>query len=62
MFEDGIKQEITFFTRGRQSIALSLLLDSSASMDNHLPMLHAAATNLVHRLGPSDLAQDRRFR
>ncbi len=57
VFEDGIKQDVTFFTRGRQSIALSLLIDSSASMVDHLPMLHAAATNLVHRLGPSDLAQ-----
>jgi Ca-activated chloride channel family protein len=57
VFEDGIKQDVTFFTRGRQSIALSLLLDSSASMVDHLPMLHAAATNMVHRLGPSDVAQ-----
>ena len=57
VFEDGIKQDVTFFTRGRQSIALSLLIDSSASMVDHLPMLHTAATNLVHSLGPSDVAQ-----
>jgi Ca-activated chloride channel family protein len=57
VFEDGIKQDVTFFSRGRQSIALSLLLDSSASMGDHLPKLHAAATNLVHRLEPSDVAQ-----
>lgn len=57
VFEDGIQQDVTFFTRERQPIALSLLLDSSASMGNHLSMLHAAATNLVQRLGPSDVAQ-----
>jgi VWFA-related protein len=57
VFEDGIKQDVTFFTRERQSLALSLLLDSSASMGDHLPMLLAAATALVQRLGPSDVAQ-----
>jgi Ca-activated chloride channel family protein len=57
VFEDGIKQDVAFFARERQSIALSLLLDSSASMEDHLPVLHAAATNFVRRLGLSDVAQ-----
>jgi Ca-activated chloride channel family protein len=57
VFEDGIEQDVTFFTRERQSIALSLLLDSSASMGDHLSTLHAAATNLVQRLSPTDVAQ-----
>ena len=55
--EDGVKQELTFFNRQPQPIALSLLLDSSASMEQHLPMLQTAATNFVRRLKPSDLAQ-----
>ena len=57
VFEDGVKQELTFFNRQPQPIALSLLLDSSASMEQHLPMLQTAATNFVRRLKPSDLAQ-----
>jgi VWFA-related protein len=57
VFEDGVRQEITFFTRERQSVALSLLLDSSLSMQEHLPMLQVAATNFVQRLGPTDVAQ-----
>jgi Ca-activated chloride channel homolog len=57
VFEDGMKQEITFFNRRQQPIALSLLLDTSASMEQHLPTLQAAATNFVKRLRPSDLAQ-----
>jgi Ca-activated chloride channel homolog len=57
VFEDGIKQNVTFFSRRQQPIALSLLLDSSASMEQHLPTLQAAATNFVHRLKPSDIAQ-----
>jgi len=57
VFEDGIKQDITFFNRRQQPIALSLLLDSSASMEEHLPTLQAAATNFVKRLRPNDIAQ-----
>ena len=57
VFEDGVKQDLSFFTRKQQSIAMSLLLDSSASMEDKLPTLQTAATNFVHRLKPSDLAQ-----
>jgi Ca-activated chloride channel family protein len=57
VFEDGTKQEITFFNRRQQPIALSLLLDSSASMEEHLPTLQTAATNFVRRLRPNDIAQ-----
>lgn len=57
VFEDGIKQDITFFNRRQQPIALSLLLDSSASMEEQLTTLQTTATNFVHRLKPNDLAQ-----
>jgi len=57
VFEDGIKQNLTFFSRKQQPIALSLLLDSSASMEDHLPTLQQAASNFVHRLKPNDIAQ-----
>jgi Ca-activated chloride channel homolog len=57
VFEDGVKQELTFFNRRQQPIALSLLLDSSASMEEKITTLQAAATNFVKRLKPTDLAQ-----
>ena len=57
VFEDGVKQDLSFFTRKQQSIAMSLLLDSSASMEDKLPTLQTAATNFVHRLKSNDLAQ-----
>lgn len=57
VFEDGVKQEIVFFNRRAQPIALSLLLDSSASMEDKIETLQVAATNFVHRLKPKDLAQ-----
>jgi Ca-activated chloride channel family protein len=57
VFEDGVKHDIVFFTRRPQPIALSLLLDSSASMEDKLPTLQMAAANFVKRLKPNDLAQ-----
>ena len=57
VFEDGVKQDIVFFTRRPQPIALSLLLDSSASMEDKLDTLQVAAINFVRRLKPNDLAQ-----
>jgi VWFA-related protein len=57
VFEDGVKQDLSFFTRKQQPIALSLLLDSSASMEDKLPTLQVAASNFVHRLKSNDLAQ-----
>jgi Ca-activated chloride channel homolog len=57
VFEDGVKQDLTFFNRRQQPVALSLLLDSSASMEEKLETLQTAATNFVKRLKPTDLAQ-----
>ena len=57
IFEDGVRQEITFFSRRQQPIALSLLLDSSASMEDKLSTLQTAAANFVRRLQPNDIAQ-----
>jgi Ca-activated chloride channel family protein len=57
IFEDGIRQEVTFFSKREQPIAMSLLLDSSASMEDKLPTLQAAAGNFVRKLKPNDIAQ-----
>ena len=57
VFESGVKQDITIFNRRQSPIALSMLLDSSASMETKLPILQAAASNFVRRLKPDDLAQ-----
>jgi Ca-activated chloride channel family protein len=57
VLEDGVRQDLTFFSRRQQPVALCLLLDSSASMEQHLPTLQAAATNFVRRLKANDLAQ-----
>jgi Ca-activated chloride channel homolog len=57
VFEDGVKQDVTFFNKRQQPIALSLLLDSSASMEDKLSTLQKAATEFIRTLKPSDIAQ-----
>lgn len=43
VFEDGVKQEVTLFSRTNLPIALALLLDTSASMETKLPVAQEAA-------------------
>ena len=57
VFEDGMKQDVTFFNKRQLPIALSLLLDSSASMEDKLGSLQKAATEFVQRLKPNDIGQ-----
>jgi Ca-activated chloride channel family protein len=57
VFEDGVKQDVTFFTRTHLPIALSLLLDTSASMENRLSTAQDAAIGFASRLREQDLAE-----
>lgn len=57
VFEDGAAQDVTFFSRTNLPIALSILLDTSASMEDKLDTSQEAATGFVGRLRPQDLAQ-----
>jgi Ca-activated chloride channel homolog len=57
VFEDGVKQDVTFFTRSNLPIALSLLLDTSASMDTKLSTAQEAAIGFARRLRAQDLGE-----
>jgi Ca-activated chloride channel family protein len=57
ILEDGLPQEIALFRSGQQPIALSILLDTSTSMEKRLPVAQEAAVGFVRRLGPADVAQ-----
>ncbi len=57
VFEDGVKQDVTFFNATHLPIALALLLDTSASMDTKLPTAQEAAIGFAKRLRPQDLAE-----
>ncbi|HEX2340197.1 MAG TPA: VWA domain-containing protein [Vicinamibacterales bacterium] len=57
VFEDGANQEISFFSKTQSPIALALLLDSSASMEDRLQTAQDAATGFVQRLRAEDVAE-----
>jgi len=57
VFEDGIKQQTTFFSKEQQPIALAILLDTSASMDNKLETAQEAAVGFARRMQPGDLME-----
>ena len=57
VFENGVKQEIGYFSRTSLSLSVSLLLDSSASMDDKMQTTQAAALGFIRSLRPQDEAQ-----
>lgn len=57
IFEDGSKQEVMFFNRTSLPIALSLLIDTSASMENRMQFAQDAAVGFAKKLRAQDLAQ-----
>ena len=50
VFEDGTEQNITFFTRKQLPVALALLLDTSASMEEKLNTAQQAAIGFAYQL------------
>lgn len=57
VYEDGVKQEVTYFTRTNLPIALALLVDTSASMEARLPVAQEAAIGFARKLRAQDLAE-----
>jgi Ca-activated chloride channel family protein len=56
VFEDGVKQDVTYFNRTHLPIALVVLLDTSASMQEKLPVAQEAAVGFIKHLRPTDQA------
>ncbi len=54
VFEDGVRQDITFFASSHVPLDLALLLDTSASMYDKIGRLQEAASGFVSTLGPED--------
>lgn len=57
IYEDGARQDLSFFTRTNLPLAVSLLLDTSASMEEKMATVHTAASGFVRQLRPEDEAQ-----
>lgn len=56
VYENGRPQTLSFFDRATVPMALSILVDSSASMEMELATTQAAAASLVTALRPGDVA------
>jgi Ca-activated chloride channel family protein len=57
VLEDGVPQTVSYFTPERLPISLSILIDSSSSMDTKTAVAKEAATSFVRRLNRGDVAQ-----
>ncbi|AMY12666.1 VWFA-related Acidobacterial domain protein [Luteitalea pratensis] len=55
VFEDGVKQDVMFFSGTQLPTALGLLVDTSASMNEKLPIAQQAAVGFIQRMRPEDL-------
>ena len=57
VFEDGTRQDLLFFNRTSLPIALSILIDTSASMENRIQIAQDAAIGFIRKLRTQDAAQ-----
>ena len=61
VYEDGISQEISVYSREDLPIRLLLLLDTSASMDEKMSFAQEAAVNFVKTMKEDDLTEVMEF-
>jgi Ca-activated chloride channel family protein len=54
VFEDGVEQRITHFSRDELPLAVALVVDGSSSISPVLPALHHAAYDTLSQLKPKD--------
>jgi Ca-activated chloride channel family protein len=57
VFEDGIRQELSLFTHEDLPISMSVLIDTSASMQEKLPQARTAGVRFIKTLRKQDDAQ-----
>lgn len=61
VFENGVKQEITYFSSADTPFAAVILIDASGSMESRISMARAAAINFLDGLRENDCAAIYRF-
>jgi Ca-activated chloride channel family protein len=57
VYEDGARQTLTFFSKVQQPIALAILLDTSASMNERLATAQEAAIGFARRMRTDDIME-----
>ena len=55
--EDGRPQEVAFFSPATVPLSVSLVLDTSSSMDEEMPLSKQAAMDFIAKLRPGDVAE-----
>jgi len=61
VFEDGERQNISFFAREPAPLSVSLMIDCSSSMHDKLKVAQAAGSRFVAALRPEDVGQVAQF-
>ena len=54
VFEDGVRQDVSYFAAGDVPLDMAILLDTSASMSERMAIVHKAAERFVATLRPGD--------
>lgn len=57
VFEDGVRQDLILFNRSNLPIALSLLIDTSSSMEDRMSAAQEAAIGFVRQIRATDLGE-----
>jgi Ca-activated chloride channel homolog len=57
VLEDGLPQDLVFFSPAEAKLAISLLIDSSGSMSDRMALTRRAASRFIGQLRPGDIAQ-----
>jgi Ca-activated chloride channel homolog len=57
VYEDGARQDVSFFTKTTLPLSVAVLIDTSASMEDKMATVQTAATGFVRQLRPEDQAQ-----
>jgi Ca-activated chloride channel family protein len=57
VLEDGRAQEVAFFSPANVPLSVSLVLDTSSSMDEEMPLSKQAAMDFIAKLRPGDVAE-----
>jgi len=57
VYEDGVLQDLTFFSRTNFPVSLVFLIDTSASMEDRMLTAQEAAIGFARRLRPQDQAE-----
>lgn len=57
VLEDGRPQEVAYFSPANVPLAVSLVLDTSSSMDEEMPLSKQAAMDFIAKLRPGDVAE-----